>query len=243
MVTGSIRLEELSHKYDPKLRLDKTVLAVALLEDLPHAVRQVAVQATREQIRMGNNPTNILVDNRGNRPVTEAKFRVQVFFSDREKLYNALVDTWDKVQKLTPVKSGRAIGSYQLWFKRASIGPMPGALSQAKRLISTMNPAKDGFHIVGPVLVYGRKVYWNPKGKQRFRKTVKLRLKTSVFKTVRIRGIMDQVEQSIRRKWKQFAIAEDWVITKSLPKDGRTPAIYVGFKKKGTVANANFTRV
>jgi hypothetical protein len=101
-----------------------------------------------------------------------------------------------------------------------------------------MDPAKDGFRIVGPVIVYGRKIYWNPKGKPKYRRSIGYKSKTLVVKLRSIRGIMDQVEKQMRRKYRGIAVAEQWVTTSALPKDGRTPGLYIGFKKRGRTFGA-----
>jgi hypothetical protein len=224
-----IELREVSHSITQSL--DKTVLEVAE-RDLPFIVSRLSSLLIADQVRLGNPPTNIIVDNRGRTPITQAKRRVQAFFADKAALRRAVYEAWNKIQSLTRVATGRAAGSYELWFNEQRIGRTPAAV---ETYLDRFNPAKDYFRIVGPVLVYGRKVYWNPKGKPKFKKKTVLRTKSAVFKLVSIRGIMDQTEQTLRRRYRMLAITEDWVTTKALPKDGRTPGLWLGFKKKGTL--------
>lgn len=212
-------------------RLDKIVLEVAV-EDLQAVLRFVAATAIQEQRDIGNQPTSLLVDNRGLKDIATAERRVQAFFADTEQLRKAVYDAWNQVQALTRVATGRAASSYQLWFREQRIGSTPGAV---ETYIDRFNPAVDYFRIVGPVLVYGRKIYWNPKGRAKFVKRVAVRGKDFTIKAVKIRGIMNQVEQSMRRRYRYLAIAEDWVTTSALPKDGRTPGLWLGFKRKGTL--------
>jgi len=212
-------------------RLDKIVLEAAA-EDLQAVLRYVAAIAIKEQIDLGNPPTSLLVDNRGLKDIATAERRVQAFFARTEDLEKAVYEAWSLVQSLTRVATGRAAGSYQLWFNEQPIGSSPGAVSI---YINKFNPATDYFRIVGPVLVYGRKIYWNPKGKAKFTKKTVARGPGFAIKAVRIRGIMNQVEQSMRRRYRGLAIAEDWVVTPALPKDGRTPGLWLGFKRKGTL--------
>lgn len=212
-------------------RLDRIVLQVAV-EDLQETLRRVAAVAINEQIQLGNSPTSLLVDNRGQKLITDAERRVQAFFADTEAVRKAVYDAWGRVQALTRVATGRAQASYELWFKEQPVGRTPAAV---EIYIDRFNPATDYFRIVGPVLVYGRKIYWNPRGAPKLKKVTALRNKSFTIKLVKVRGIMDQVEVAMRRKYRYLAIAEDWVTTSALPKDGRTPGLWIGFKRKGTL--------
>lgn len=211
--------------------LDKIIIEV-LAEDVSRAIREISASEIIAQVALGNRPTSLLVDNRGNRPITDANLRVQAFFADTTQIREAVYATYAKIQDLTRVASGAARGSYQIWFKEQNIGSQPGAIEP---YLLKFDPTTDYFRIVGPVLVYGRKIYWNPLGKPKFTKIPGFRSKGLLVKLVRIRGLMNQVEQSMRRKYRSIAIAEDWVVTTALPKDGRTPAIWIGFKKKGAL--------
>lgn len=215
-------------------RLEKIVLETAV-EDLQSMLRQIAATAIIEQRDAGNPPTSLLVDNRSGKDIAIAERRVQAFFANTDELARAVSDAWNTVMSLTRVASGRAIASYQLWHNQSNIGNI-SSLSSA---IKSFDPAKDYFRIVGPVLVYGRKVYWNPKGIPKFRKKIVARTRQVTIKAIQIRGIMNQVEQSMRRRYRHIAIAEDWVVTAALPKDGRTPALWIGFKRKGTLVRSS----
>lgn len=212
-------------------RIDKIILEVAT-EDLETVLRYVAAIEIQNQQNQNNPATSIIVDNRGRKDIATAQRRVQAFFVNTDDILNAVNEAWAKVLSLTRVASGRAASSYQLWFKEQPIGSSPGA---AGAYIRQFNPATDYFRIVGPVLVYGRKIYWNPKGKPKFVKKVVARTKDLTVKAIRIRGVMNQVEQSMRRRYRNLAIAEDWVVTSALPFDGRTPGLWIGFKRKGTL--------
>lgn len=213
--------------------LEKIIYEVAE-EDLQYVLRVVAAGAIQQQRDAGNPPTSILVDNRGNRFIDTAQKRVQAFFANTDELGKAVTATWNAVISQTRVASGRAVASYQLWHNETNIGNL-GALQGA---LKNFNPGKDYFRIVGPVLIYGRKVYWNPAGVPKFRKKIIARTRSLTVKAVQIRGVMNLVEQSMRRRFRHIAIAEDWVVTPALPTDGRTPAIWLGFKRKGSVAGA-----
>jgi hypothetical protein len=214
-------------------RLDKIIVEVAL-EDVAETLRLVAAEAIGEQIALGNPPTSILVDNHSSKDIRTASKRIQAFFADVSMVYQAVQDAWAMTIDLTRSRTGTARASYELWFKEQKIGNSPDA---ARGYLERFNPATDYFRIVGPVLVYGRKVYWNPVGTPKFQKRTALRTKTAIFKIVRIRGIMNLVEASMRRKFRSIAVAEDWVITNALPFDGRTPGLWIGFKKRGSLVH------
>lgn len=211
-------------------RLDHLIVEVAV-EDVQAVIRQLGALFIKEQIDIGNPPTNILVDNSGRKAIDTAKKRIQAFFTQKDDIRLAVYAAWARVLALTRVRTGRAAASYELWFKNTPIGRSPSAV---EGYIERMDPAKDFFRIVGPVLVYGRKIYWNPKGKPKLKKRTVIRGRNYVIKLVSIRGIMEQVEMAMRRKFRAVVVIEDWVVTSALPKDGRTPGLYIGFKKRGT---------
>lgn len=212
-------------------RLEKTVLEVGV-QDLEFIVSQLSAQLIQEQIDLGNPPTSIVVDGSGRRDVRTAKKRVQAFFADKAAIRQAVYEAWNRILNLTRVRTGRAAGAYELWFNDKPVGRTPAAVEM---YLDRMVPGKDAFRIVGPVLVYGRKIYWNPKGKPKIKKITVFRGKDVTIKLRRIRGIMDTVEQSMRRRYRYLAITEDWVTTTALPKDGRTPGLYIGFKRRGSL--------
>jgi hypothetical protein len=211
--------------------LDKVIYEVAF-EDLQLVLRNVAAIEIEAQRSLGNPATSLLVDNTHSKDPALATKRVQAFFANFEDLRLAVHDAWAKIQSLTRVASGRAAASYQVWYKEQHIGNNPGAVDS---YANKFNPATDYFRIVGPVLVYGRKIYWNPKGKPKFYKSVALRVPGVTVKLVRIKGVMRQAEESMRRKYRNLAITEDWVVTGALPTDGRTPGMWLGFKRKGSL--------
>lgn len=222
-------------------RLDKIVIEVGL-DDLVQTLRFVAADAIQEQIDIKNRPTNIIVDNRNSKPIDTATKRIQAFFTDVEQIRVAVYAAWKEIQKLTRVKSGLAIGSYQIWYNEKPIGTSPSAIDA---VLKTFDGSKDYFRIVGPLVAYGRKIYWRPKnrpGKGRgvvkplkLTKRVALRTNSAIFKVVRNKGIMQEVEEILRRRYRGVAIAEDWVNTNALPKDGRTPGLWIGFPRKGAL--------
>lgn len=216
--------------------LDKMIIEVAA-QDLLTTLRYVAAEAIGEQILIGNKPTSLVVDGRGGKPIDQAERRVQAFFADTAIVYQAVLEAWQKTIELTKSRTGKGVSTYQLWFREQFVGTSPEA---ARKYIEKFNPATDYFRIVGPVIAYGRKLYWSPKGTPRFTKHTLFRGTALTVKIVRIRGIMNLVEQSLRRKFRAIAIAEDWVVTSALPKDGRTPGLWIGFKRRGNLTSSAY---
>ena len=211
--------------------IEKLVFEVGF-EDLHLMLRAIAGNAIGNEIAAGNLPTSLLVDGAGGRDPNTAQKRIQAFFTNFDDLRDAVHQAWDKIQSLTRYRSGRARAAYQVWYKETPIGNSPGVVDS---YANKFNPATDYFRIVGPVLIYGRKIYWNPTGKPKFSKSVALRAPGITIKLVRIKGVMRLAEESMRRKFRNLAITEDWVVTSALPTDGRTPGMWLGFKRKGTL--------
>ena len=216
-------------------RLD-TMIYDVLLDDIQEAIRFVAAEEILAQRSLGNPPSNIIVDNQAYKDIGQAQKRVQAFFGNTGDVREAVYAAWTRVQELTRRASGAAAASYQVWFNEQVIGNAPTAIES---YLDRFNPATDYFRIVGPVLVYGRKVYWNPEGNSRFtRRAVRgVKFAGLAVRLKKIQGIMRLVELGLKTRYRGIVVTEDWVATSALPKDGRTPGLWIGFKKKGTTLN------
>ena len=214
--------------------LEKIIIQVSQ-DDIQRVLRSVAATAITEQLKLGNPLSNLVIDGSGAKSIDTAQRLIQAYFTDRETLRKAVYEAWSITQRLTRIDTGRAQSSYQLWFDNSPIGNAPSACDA---YIEKMDTGKDFFRIVGPLVPYGRKLYWNPATngkKQKYTKRKIAKVGNTVFKVVRTKGIMSQVADQLKRKYKGLAIADSWVTTAALPGDGRTPALYLGFKKKGAV--------
>lgn len=161
-------------------RLDTYVLKV-LPQDLLVVLRQVAQDELDGQVTAGNLPSQILVDGRsvGRRQIIEAKRSVSLRFADTKSLMAAVRDTYNTLQRVTRVQSPPknsivARQNFHLYLDGKPVGLMPAALMKIKEADLTI---KSVLRIVGPLVNYGRKVYWMPIGRSKImnlRQTVSL---------------------------------------------------------------------
>lgn len=161
-------------------RLDTYVLKV-LPEDLLAVLRQVAQDELDGQITAGNLPSQILVDGRsvGRRQISEAKRVVSLRFTDTRMLISAVRDVYNTLQRVTRIESPPknsivARQHFHLYLNGRPVGLMPGALMKIKESELTI---KSVLRVVGPLVNYGRKIYWMPIGRSKvmnLRQTVSL---------------------------------------------------------------------
>lgn len=148
--------------------LEKYVLQV-LPKDVLTVLRQVAYQELAAQVSAGNPPTQILVDGRGvqSRGIDNAQRSVSMRFADTTLLIAAVTEAYNILQRITRIQSPPkndivARRNFFLWLNGKPFGLLPGALSRLQA--STLNE-KSVLRVVGPLVPYGRKLYWNPVGR------------------------------------------------------------------------------
>lgn len=213
--------------------LDKVFYEV-IQEDMYKALQYTAAIAINEQLSIGNPLTSLLVDGRPNRYIDTAQKRIRAFFFDGREVYKAFTDAVNLISTLVPRRSGRAAFSYEFWCNEKPVGK---DLSRVEAFTRTMGP-QDYVRIVGPTLVYGRKVNYNPGGIKRFSRRTVVRTKSFLVKKVKVQGIMERVQNLIGRRYSGLYVKESWVKTNDLPKDGRTPGIVIGVSKRGKLRGA-----
>lgn len=151
-------------------RLDTYVLKT-LPEDLLTVLRGVAGQELDAQITSGNEVTQILVDGRSvsRRGILQATRSVSMRFADTKLLISAIRDVYAALLRVTriqvpPKNNIVARRNFYLYVNGKSVGLLPGALG---RINETNTDYKTVLRIVGPLVPYGRKSYWNPIGRSR----------------------------------------------------------------------------
>jgi hypothetical protein len=149
-------------------RLDTYVLEV-LPKDLLTVLRGVALQELDEQVTAGNLPSQILVDGRSvaKRSIPEAVRSVSLRFADVSMLIDAINDAYRLLVRATrlqapPKNAIVARQNFWLYVDGVPAGKMPGALARLKVENLTY---KSVLRVVGPLVNYGRKLYWNPIGR------------------------------------------------------------------------------
>lgn len=150
------------------IRLDQYVLKV-LPEDLLTVLRGVAAQELNAQIDIGNNPSQVLVDGRavGTRSIYEAKRAVSMRFADTTMLLTAISEAYELLRKVTRLQSPPknnvvARDNFHLYLNGNPLGLLPSALS---RLTPGSLDTKSVLRVVGPLVPYGRKLFWRPIGR------------------------------------------------------------------------------
>ena len=149
-------------------RLDTYILK-ALPEDLLTVLRGVAMQELDGQITSGNLPSSIIVDGRSvaKRQILEARRSISMRFADVRSLMDAVKEAYQLLLRTTRIQSppkNNIVARQHFWLYKSgvAIGRLPGALSK-------LNPAtldsNSVLRIVGPLVNYGRKSYWNPIGR------------------------------------------------------------------------------
>ncbi len=148
--------------------IEKYVLSV-LPENIQSAIRAVALYELQEQIKLGNKPSQILVDNvsGAKKEIAQAKRRVDIRFQDTENLLAAVRELFNLMQQITrlqtPAKNAIiARDNFYLYLNGVNLGQLP--LSIAKIAYPGILTQDSMVRIVGPLVNYGRKLFWNPVG-------------------------------------------------------------------------------
>lgn len=184
--------------------LEKTVLEV-LPEDLAFCVQAISANEIDEQVRIGNKPSNILVDSSGYKPITIARRRVQAFFVDENRIKAAAEDVLRTAVLMTRYLTGAARASFEVRLNGNKLFPsVADAVRQMKQ--------DDVVVIVGPTVPYGRKLYWRPLGTK--------------AKNATIGGL---TVRRVKRRNSGVYIVERWVNVGG----ERVPGIAIGMRFKG----------
>lgn len=148
--------------------IERYILTV-LPENIQDTIRAVALYEIQEQQKIGNDPSQVLVDGAsvGKRGVMAAKKRVVARFQDVNNLLEAVKEIFQLLQRVTRIQNPPknnivARENFHLWLNGVNLGRMPEAISKiAYPGILTQDSLVQ---VVGPVVPYGRKSFWNPVG-------------------------------------------------------------------------------
>ena len=148
--------------------LDQYVLNV-LPKDVLTVLRGVALQELNEQIGLGNDPSQVLVDGRpvSARHIIQAMKSVSMRFADVSLMLSAVREVYDLLVRVTRIQTPPknnivARQHFHLWLNGKPLGVMPGALA---KLSPGVLDTKSVLRVVGPLVPYGRKLYWRPIGR------------------------------------------------------------------------------
>jgi hypothetical protein len=141
-----------------------TVVPEALIDTL----RAIASVELFEQVAANNEPSAIIVDGKDSRvgAIASAIKRVRFIFADIKLMIQCIREAYEILQNVTRLESPAkneivARQHYHVYVNRTNLGLAPGALSKLGP--ATVN-ARSVIRLVGPLVNYGRRMYWKPVG-------------------------------------------------------------------------------
>lgn len=144
-------------------------LYMVLPKDVSTMVRAVAYdELMQQEVKFRNPASHIIVDNfpASQRGILRAMRRVVMRFQDIDMLVKAVREIYNLLQQITRIESPPknsivARKNFHLWIDHADMGLLPAALAR----LSTATVKRDSVvRVVGPLVPYGRKLFWNPVG-------------------------------------------------------------------------------
>jgi hypothetical protein len=148
--------------------MERYVLSV-LPKDISATIRAIALTELKEQVSINNPPSNILVDGMPmqRHGIDRAQRRVRIRFQDTANLIKAVDEIYKLLQQVVriqqPAKNSIvARKNFYLWLNGVNLGLMPQAL--AKISYPGVLTQDSVVRVVGPLVPYARKLFWNPVG-------------------------------------------------------------------------------
>jgi len=222
---------------------------------LGETVQRIAANEIMREVKKDNPPQNLIVDNRDSKPFNQADFRVTALFTDAKIIAIATLEVIKILQSLTRKITGAARGSYQIWTvnnskdkgKKWINASTSASLSTLEKLANILPPS-GRLVVVGPLVDYGRKLYWNPLTSRKLggRARYKIGYEEGTTRLSRINAKYIEGERAkrntntrdlllgrVRRKYPGTLIIGRWVLDNVVNGDNRWPGIAIGIKSKG----------
>ena len=151
--------------------VERYVLQVLPL-DLISTIRAVAIKELWDQEKLHDNPASqVIVDNMpsSRRGIERAMRRVVMRFADIRLIRPAIHELYMLLQRVTRLQSPAknsivARQHFHLFVGMRDYGLMPMALSKLTERVFTQDGPDTVVRVVGPLVPYGRKLFWNPVG-------------------------------------------------------------------------------
>lgn len=163
--------------------MEKYVLQV-LPQDVMTVIRAIATEELDKQLSIDNRPSQITVDGIAiqRHGINRAKRQVKIRFQDTRAMAEAVKDIYDLLQQVVRIQSPAkdaivARKNFYLWLNGVNLGLMPAAL--AKIQYPGVLTQDSIVRVVGPLVPYGRKLFWNPVGAGPTMKFYRVRSKKS----------------------------------------------------------------
>jgi hypothetical protein len=207
MATSSIYSAELAKTrsfYSGHNEVIRTSVATYIIQSTPQnlidTIRAVAFHEAHEQVAADNEPSAVIVDGRESTisGIQTATKRVRMLFADIRTMIQAVKEAVDLLMQVTRLQSPPqnwivARQNYHIWVNNTAIGNAANSIS---RLSNKNVGPRDVIRIVGPLVRYGRKIYWNPVGGS---KSPKLRGKQTA------RGTRIEYANKYQPRWKPYS--------------------------------------
>jgi len=158
-----------------RLRKNTFVEVFPDLDDMGEAVRLVTIREATIQAKKFDNPfSKMIVDSKPGKKFKDAQYRIVTTFLDVEEMAKAAQAVARELYKVTRKKTGKGRKSIEVWtidhFDTAKDGGRWKANNAPNKSINfyikIAENLKPGGAIViaGPMVDYGRKLYWKPDG-------------------------------------------------------------------------------
>lgn len=249
----AIQAFDLIPRKTPKGRTKKNEFSVMVpdVAFLSETIQLVAANEIQKQIRLKNPPKNIIVDNQDTKPFNQADFRITTLFADTREVAHAAHNVITELKRETRRLKGTAKVSYEVWVVKGKGDGGKLVWAQASMIsrghlekIAETLTSTGRIVIVGPMVPYGRKLYWNPQSndtnkKGRARYAAGYDIDSGRVRKVRIsfnrdRNMRDLVVSRVKRRYPGLVIIGRWVKSRfSFNGDNRWPGIAIGLKTKG----------
>jgi hypothetical protein len=140
-----------------------------------------------------NNPSQIIVDNvsASRRSIDRAMRNVVIRFQDTASMLKAITEVYSLLQRITrlqnpPKNAIVARSNFFLTLNGVALGKCPEALSKiAYEGVLTQDSV---VRIIGPLVPYGRKLFWNPVGASSKMSFYRVKSKKSGVRFLPLRG-------------------------------------------------------
>lgn len=238
---AAIQLKPLKTKVLRKGQLAHDLIEVAEA-DYPVVLRGIAAQELNAQIAIGNKPSNIIVDGRPNKPISQAMYSVRVFFLDVAAMIAAAKSAYDELQRINRRVTGRTAGLYEVYTQTdgrlALVGSNPNSLNSNNVKMGT------GIYIVGPMVPFTRKYrYMMGSGtKARFRRSKAKRYSKwkARDKPLVQRSIHELAAMTTQRKFVNVNVVDTFIQSQNLNTGGKTivdrvPAVAIWSRRRGRI--------
>ncbi len=208
--------------------MTKDILEVAE-KDYKFVLQAIAYQEIDNQIRIGNKPSNIIVDGSGNKPITDAAKSIVVYFTDAKSMIKAIQAAHDELRLTGRSVSGNTLENLTYYAAQGRGQPTAGL-----PVASAVN-AGTALYITIPVAWVRHWQFMNAKGTPTTRRS---RAKINKGKKVMVaESIFDRAARKVQKQFPYLRVYFTFIEVANVNPSGRPvtriPAVCVRQKRKG----------